>query len=211
MGYCTAITLSDYNDRTTDCRYRRTDACRCLRNSGTFTVGTLPFACPFTVAVRFEFVVPDVDEFIFVDIPLMEIGTNARTTGNGTVCQHRSRTDSGIALEDGVAHFGFVVSEEPFATVAGVYLSFLPAVADEVEHPGELFVGQLQVGFFGGRPTGKMVSRRHRLPPISVRNSLKSFRSLKFFLVYASHHIPDNLFLFRQHADGVDCILETFG
>lgn len=47
-----------------------------------FTVGTLPFACPFTVAVRFEFVVPDVDEFIFIDIPLMEIGTNARTTGN---------------------------------------------------------------------------------------------------------------------------------
>ena len=98
-----------------------------------FTVGTLPFACPFTVAVRFEFVVPDVDEFIFVDIPLVEIGTNARTTGNGTVCQHRSRTDSGIALENGVAHFGFVVSEEPFATVAGVYLSFLPAVADEVK------------------------------------------------------------------------------
>ena len=30
-----------------------------------FTVGALPFACPFTVTVRFEFVVPDVDEFIF--------------------------------------------------------------------------------------------------------------------------------------------------
>lgn len=38
-----------------------------------FTVGTLPFACPFTVAVRFEFVVPDVDEFIFVDIPLWKL------------------------------------------------------------------------------------------------------------------------------------------
>ena len=53
-----------------------------------FAVGALPFACPFAVAVRLEFVVPDVDEFIFVDIPLVEIGTDTRTTGNGTVCQH---------------------------------------------------------------------------------------------------------------------------
>ena len=27
-----------------------------------FAVGALSFACPFTVAVRFEFVVPDVDD-----------------------------------------------------------------------------------------------------------------------------------------------------
>ena len=51
-----------------------------------FAVGTLAFAGPFAVTVRLELIVPDVDEFVFVDISLMEVGTDTRTTGNGPGC-----------------------------------------------------------------------------------------------------------------------------
>ena len=91
-----------------------------------------------------------------------------------------------------------------------MYLSFLPAVADEVEHPGELFVGQLQVGFFGGPSDGE---DGEQTPPFYShfrQEFLEEFQVFEILLVYASHYIPDNLFLFRQHTDGVDCILETF-
>ena len=50
-----------------------------------FTVGTLSFAGPFPVAIGFELIIPYVDEFIFIDIPLMEVGTDTRTTGDGAV------------------------------------------------------------------------------------------------------------------------------
>ena len=108
-----------------------------------FTVGALSFARPFAVAVGFELIIPYVDEFIFVDIPLMEIGADARTARNTSVGQHRSRIDPGVALEDRVAYFGLIITQEPFAAVADMYLSFLPAVTDKVQHPGELFVAEL--------------------------------------------------------------------
>ena len=120
-----------------------------------FAVGTLSFAGPLPVTIGFEFIIPYVDEFIFIDIPLMEVRADARTAGDGAVCQYRSGADAGIALEDRIAYFRLVISEEPFASVAGVYLPVFPAVAYEIEQPGELLVTELQFRNFGSASDGK--------------------------------------------------------
>ncbi len=42
-------------------------------------VCALSFPCPFPIAIFFEAVVPDINKAVFVDIFLMEVGTDART------------------------------------------------------------------------------------------------------------------------------------
>lgn len=45
-----------------------------------FAVGTLTFLCPTAVSIGFEFVVPDINEAIFVDITLVKVRSDTGTT-----------------------------------------------------------------------------------------------------------------------------------
>ena len=106
---------------------------------------TLAFPCPFPVAVFLEAVVPYIYKTVFVDIPLVEIGTDTRTAGYRSVDQYRCSADTCIAVKNLVAYFSFVIAEETFAGEARMYFSFSAAVADEFEDPGELCVVDLQL------------------------------------------------------------------
>ena len=53
-------------------------------------VCALSFSCPFPIAIFFEAVVPDINKAVFVDISLMEVGTDARTAGYRYVDQYLS-------------------------------------------------------------------------------------------------------------------------
>ena len=72
------------------------------------TVGTDSLASPFPMTKHFETMVPDFHEIILVDIPLVVIGSDAGTTGYGSVDANGSDRYAGMAAEKIIAHFCFI-------------------------------------------------------------------------------------------------------
>lgn len=72
--------------------------------------GTFSATRPLTVAIRTKSVLPNIDKPVFVNIALMEIGTNARTARNRTVRQDRSRRNACAAFVEMIAHIHLVMS-----------------------------------------------------------------------------------------------------
>ena len=144
-------------------------------------VCALSFSCPFPIAIFFEAVVPDINKAVFVDISLMEVGTDARTAGYRSVDQYRCRADTSIAVKNLVAYFPLVIAEETFTGKTSMYLSLGAAMTDEFKDPSELCVVDLQFRCLCRPAHRKMVKIRQFLTPSSIRKSLNSIRSLKFF------------------------------
>lgn len=85
-------------------------------------VCALSFSCPFPIAIFFEAVVPDINKAVFVDISLMEVGTDARTAGYRSVDQYRCRADTSIAVKIW-SRTSLVIAEETFTGKTSMYLS----------------------------------------------------------------------------------------
>ena len=113
-------------------------------------------------------------------------------------------------MENRVSHLCLIIPEEALTAVANVYLTLFPAEADEVHDPCELFVRQLQIRL--SRSTSNWEDRKDT-PPFYAhldQKILEEHQILEVALVYASHHIPDDLLFLGQHTDGIQCLLETF-
>ena len=140
----------------------------------------------------------------------MEVRPYAGTTGDSAISEDRGRIDTGVALENRVSHLCLIIPEEALTAVANVYLTLFPAEADEVHEPCELLVRQLQIGL--SRGTSNWEDRKDT-PPFYAhldQKILEEHQILEVVLVYASHHIPDDLLFLGQHTDGIQCLLETF-
>ena len=174
------------------------------------TIRAFPFFSPLAVAIRFKLIIPYIYELILVDIPLVEVGPDTGTARDRSVRQDRGRIDAGVALEDRVSHLCLIIPEEALTAVANVYLTLFPAEADEVHDPCELFVRQLQIRL--SRSTSNWEDRKDT-PPFYAhldQEILEEHQILEVALVYASHHIPNDLLFLGQHTDGIQCLLETF-
>lgn len=89
---------------------------------------------PFPMPVRIEFTFPYLHEIVFVDIALMIIRPDAGTSRNSSVDKNRAYCDSSLARKEMIAHFAFVVAEEPFASVAYMDTPLFPAAFDKFHY-----------------------------------------------------------------------------
>lgn len=172
-------------------------------------ISTHAFPCPSPVAIFLKAIVPNINEAVFVDVSLVEVGTDARTAGYSSIDQNRCRADTRIAVKNLVTDFSLVIAKETFAGKACMYLTFRAAMADELEDPGELSVVDLQLRSLS-RP-----SNRENGEDTPVLDSqldqeiLEQHQVFEVSLVDAGHDIPDDLLLFRQHRNGIDSGFEA--
>jgi hypothetical protein len=73
-------------------------------------IGTNVLLHPLAMAVSLEAVVPHLPEAVFVDISLIIVGTDARTTRDASVCQHRSHIHSGMTFIELVSDLSFIAA-----------------------------------------------------------------------------------------------------
>ena len=114
------------------------------------TICAFPFFSPLAVTIRFKLIIPDIDEIVFIDVPLVEVGPDTGTTGDSAIRKDRGCIDTGVALENRVSHLSLIIPEEALTAVANVYFTLFPAEADEVHDPCKLLVRQLQIGLSRG-------------------------------------------------------------
>ena len=87
------------------------------------TIRAFPFFSPPAVTIRFKLIIPDINEIVFIDVPLVEVRPYTGTTGDSAISEDRGCIDTGVALENRVSHLCLIIPEEALTAVANVYLT----------------------------------------------------------------------------------------
>lgn len=151
--------------------------------------GTFAGAHPFAVAVGEEAVFPYIHKFVLIDVALMIVGADAGARRDGAVYQYRADGDACLTTEQVVAHVSFVVAQEAFASVADADVSGLARALDEVQHPPELFGGELQFGIVRRPSYGEHGEEPPAFQPDADEVLFQFFQVRVIVLVHAGHYI----------------------
>ena len=88
------------------------------------TVFALAFLGPAAVAHYLEAVLPDLPEVVLIDIALVHVAAYRGTAADAAVAADAGHFDTTAAIEEMVADFLFVLSEETFAGITDIWSLF---------------------------------------------------------------------------------------
>ena len=91
-------------------------------------VGALAFAHPLSISIRLKSGVPDLPKIIFVDVTLMVVASDARTSRDRAINQHRGYIHARITTEEIFSYIAFVIAQESLAAIAECYARLLFAI-----------------------------------------------------------------------------------
>ncbi len=166
-------------------------------------IGTFSAAGPRSIAKGQEAVVPHIHKMVGIDGTLMKIGPNAGACRDGSIGQHRSHTDAGVAGIKMVAHFVLVVTQKTLAAITEANAVLPTGIADKLKYAGKLFVGKLKFGMPGSPAHGEDCKNAPVLYPCFDQKIAQGFEVVEVAFVDAGNHIPHNVAFAGQHMQGI--------
>lgn len=166
-------------------------------------IGTFSAAGPRSIAKGQEAVVPHIHKMVGIDGTLMKIGPNAGACRDGTIGQHRSHTDAGVAGIKMVAHFVLVITQKTLAAITEANEVLLAGIADKLKYAGKLFVGKLKFGMVGSPAHGEDGKNAPVFYPCFDQKIAQGFEVVDVAFVDAGYHIPHNILFAGQHMQGI--------
>ena len=94
-------------------------------------------------------VLPNLHEIIFVDIPLIIVGSDAGTGSDGAICHHGTYRHTCLTREKAAAHLTLVIAEKSLTTIIRTDETFFSRSFDKIKDPTKLLIRQSHIRIKG--------------------------------------------------------------
>ena len=172
-------------------------------------MGAIVFTHPFAIAVFQITVLPYFHEVIFVDVPLIVVGTDTGTGSNGAVGHHGTNANACLTRIKTVAHLTLIITKETLAAIVGTDTPLLTNSPYKLEDTLELLIGQPHHRIKGS-PSDREDGEQS--PSGDTLRNQKFLDFIEFLIVTASdtgNNVEDEALSSDKHIDGLTHHLEA--
>ena len=81
------------------------------------TIGAIALTHPLSVTIFGKAILPHIPEIIFIDVSLMKICSDTRTSRDRAINKHRAYTHARITTEEMLTYIALIITQEALATI----------------------------------------------------------------------------------------------